>query len=206
MAKIDILNREREKVGERELSDEVFCQEPKPHLLHSVVVGQLAGRRSGSSSTKTRSEVAGGGRKPFRQKGTGRARIGTMSSPILRGGGVVFGPKPRSYNVKINKKAKKVALRNALSLKFAEGDIIAVDQIDLSAPKTKDFVAFVDALEAKSGLIIDVEPTQNLMLASRNHPKFKVLPVKGLNVYDLLLFETIIISSAALEKIEEGLK
>lgn len=205
MAKLEIYDGERKVIEERELNEAVFEAETKPHLFHTVVVAQLAKRRSGTASTKTRSEVAGGGRKPWRQKGTGRARVGTASSPLWRGGGVIFGPSPRDFSKKVNKKVTREALRSALSLKLKEGDLIGVEKIEIPAPKTKEFLKFAETFELKSALIVDVKPSDNLRLGARNLSGYKVLPEKALNVLDLLSFDKLVITKEALTQIEEGL-
>ncbi len=205
MAKVEIIDMERNVLSEKSLDDSVFGLETRPDLLHSVVIAQLAKRRSGTASTKTRSEIRGGGRKPWRQKGTGRARVGTLSSPILRGGGVTFGPKPRDYEKKVNKKVQRAALKNALSMKVQEGNLLVVDSISLDTPKTKDFLAKMENLGVREALLIDTEPSSNLVLGSRNLREFKTLPQKVLNVYDLLRYETLVITEGALEIIEKRL-
>jgi large subunit ribosomal protein L4 len=205
MAKVEIIDMERNVLSEKSLDDSVFGLETRPDLLQSVVIAQLAKRRSGTASTKTRSEVRGGGRKPWRQKGTGRARVGTLSSPILRGGGVTFGPKPRDYEKKVNKKVQRAALKNALSMKVQEGNLLVVDSISLDTPKTKDFLAKMEKLGVREALLIDTEPSNNLVLGSRNLRQYKILPQKVLNVYDLLCYETLVITEGALEIIEKRL-
>jgi large subunit ribosomal protein L4 len=205
MARIEIVDADRKVVEERELSESIFSAEVKPHLLHTVVVAQMAFRRSGTASTKKRSEVAGGGRKPWRQKGSGRARAGTIRSPLWRGGGIIFGPKPRDYSQKVNKKVMKSALRSALSQKMQENNIIVLDRIELELSKTKEFLKFARLFDLNSALIVDVEPSENLRLGARNLRDFKVLPEKALNVYDILCYEKLVITKSALDKIEEGL-
>ncbi|RMG61116.1 MAG: 50S ribosomal protein L4 [Deltaproteobacteria bacterium] len=205
MAKIEIIDKGKNVVEEREVSPAIFQQEVKPHLLHTVVVAQLAARRRGTASTKTRSEVSGGGRKPWRQKGTGRARAGSIRSPLWRGGGIVFGPKPRDYSIKVNKKVRRKALQNALAMKFQEGNLIVLDSIDLPSHRTKDFLAFAESVGITDALIVDVEPSRELLLGSRNVQSVKVLPQKALNVYDIMCYEQLVLTKAALEKIEEVL-
>ncbi len=205
MPKIEIFNADRKVVGEKELNDSVFGVDPKPHLLHTVAVAQMAGQRSGNAKTKSRHEVSGGGRKPWRQKGSGRARAGTIRSPLWRGGGIAFGPKPRDFSQKVNKKVRKSALRTALSLKVKEGNLVLLDEILIESPKTKEFLKFAQLHELKSALIVDVEPSVNLRLGARNLREFKVLPQKALNVLDILRFEKLVITGNAIGMIEEGL-
>lgn len=205
MPKIEIFNADRKVVGKKDLNDSVFGVDPKAHLLHTVVVAQMADRRSGNAKTKSRHEVSGGGRKPWRQKGSGRSRAGTIRSPLWRGGGIAFGPKPRDFSQKINKKVRKSALRTALSLKLKEGNLVLLDEILIDAPKTKEFLKFAQLHELKSALIVDVEPSENLRLGARNLREFKVLPQKALNVLDVLRFEKLVITGNAIERIEEGL-
>jgi len=205
MATIEIFDKERNTAGSAELPDNVFGVEVKPHLLHHVVIAQLAGRRAGTHQTKTRRDVSGGGKKPFRQKGTGRARMGTTRSPLLTGGGTVFGPHPRKYDVKVNRKEMKAALRGALTAKARENQIVLVDDLSLPAPKTKEFLKVASALGLTSALLVIDDGAENLILGARNLKEFKTLPVAGLNVYDVLLYEKLVLTQAALEKINEVL-
>ncbi len=205
MATVEIVDKERKAAGTAELPDAVFGAEVKPHLLHHVVTAQLASRRAGTHATKTRSDVSGGGKKPFRQKGTGRARMGTSRSPLLRGGGVVFGPHPRKYDMKVNRKEIKAALCCALSSKAVGNQVILVDDLSLPAPKTKEFLKVAAALGLTNALfVVDGEP-ENLALGMRNLKKFKTLPVEALNVYDVLSFEQLVLTRTSLEKISEVL-
>jgi len=205
MATIEIFDKERNTAGSAELPDNVFGVEVKPHLLHHVVIAQLAGRRAGTHQTKTRHEVSGGGKKPFRQKGTGRARMGTTRSPLMAGGGTVFGPHPRKYDIKVNRKEMKAALRGALSSKAKENQIVLVDDLSLPAPKTKEFLKVASALGLTSALLVVDGGDENIILGSRNLKEFKTLPVAGLNVYDILLYDQLVLTRAALEKINEVL-
>ncbi|RLA80039.1 MAG: 50S ribosomal protein L4 [Deltaproteobacteria bacterium] len=207
MAKADLYNLNREKVGEVELKDEVFQAPVKSHLFYEVVKWQLAKRRRGTASTKTRAEVSGGGRKPWRQKGTGRARVGSIRSPLWRGGGVVFGPKPRDYYYPLPKKVRKAALRSALSLRFKEGNLLVLDGFKLPEMKTKRFVEAMDRLGLKGEkvLIVTGEKDEVLERSARNVPWAKVLRWEGLNVYDVLYYPNLLILRSALEKIEERL-
>jgi len=205
MATVEIVDKERKAAGSAELPDSVFGVEVKPHLLHHVVIAQLAGRRSGTASTKTRSDVSGGGKKPYRQKGTGQARRGTSRSPLMPGGGTVFGPHPRKYDIKVNRKEMKAALRGALTSKAQEKRIVLVDDLSLSAPKTKEFLKVASALGLTSALLVVDGAPENLALGMRNLKAFKTLQVAGLNVYDVLSYEQLVLTRTALEKITEVL-
>jgi len=202
---IDVINIKGEKVSRVELSDGVFGAPRKDHLFYEVTKMQLANRRSGTASTKTRSEVRGGGAKPFKQKGTGRARQGTSRSPINRHGGVVFGPKPRDYSYRVPKKVVRGALLSALSLKAKEGKLKVVDNLDLSEPKTKSGVALLEKIGVKNALLVVEGPHRNLGLSIRNIQGCKVLAAGGLNLFDILKYEDIVMNSAALESIEARL-
>jgi len=195
----------REKVGQMDLSEAVFAAEPKPHLLHEVVVWQLACRRAGTAKTKTRGEVRGGGRKPWRQKGTGRARSGSRRSPLWRGGGTTFGPQPRDYSYTVPKKVRKAALRVALSDKLREEKLMVLRGFGLSQIKTKDFVEVLSRLAAANTLIITAGPDDILEKSSRNVPRVKVLRAEGLNVYDILKHEHLLLTEQAVGTIEEAL-
>lgn len=201
---MDIYNTNKEKIAQVELDKKVFGCEVNPHLLYEVVKMQLANRRRGTASTKNRSMVRGGGTKPWRQKGTGRARAGTIRSPLWEGGGVVFGPLPRDYSYRMNKKAKKSALRSALSTKLMENKVIILDGFNLPEIKTKTFVNILHQLDIKDALIID-ETNINLEKSARNVPFVKVLKPEGLNVYDILRHDILIITQPCLQKITESL-
>jgi large subunit ribosomal protein L4 len=205
MAIVDVYNLQKEKVGEIQLRDEVFNVPIKKHVLHQVVVSQLAGRRSGTASTKGRSEVKASGRKLWRQKGTGRARVGDAASPTRRGGGVAFGPKPREYDLRVPKKVKKSALRMALSDKLQGEQLIVVDSLALTETKTKAFVAVMDRFDVAKGLIVTEGINETLDKSSRNVPWVKVLRSEGLNVYDILNCEQLVLERATVGKIEEAL-
>jgi len=207
MAQIDLYNLSREKVGEVELKDEIFNGPVKPHLFYEVVKWQLAKRRRGTASTKTRAEVSGGGRKPWRQKGLGRARAGSIRSPLWRGGGVVFGPKPRDYSYPLPKKVRKAALRSALSLRYKEGKLILLDGLELPQIKTKLFVEAMEKLGLKGEKVLIVTDGKDEILekSARNVPWAKVLRCEGLNVYDVLNYHHLLILKSALPKIEERL-
>jgi large subunit ribosomal protein L4 len=206
MPTVDVLNMAGEKVKEIDLNDTVFGCEVKPYLLHDVVVWQQANRRAATAKTKTRSEVAGGGRKPWRQKGTGRARAGTNSSPIWRSGGVIFGPNNRKFAKKLPRKMRSQALRCALSMKFNENVFKVVDTINLEEPKTKLFVQTLNTLGMENTLVVMGNMNKDMSLASRNHSKSKMLDVKGLNVYDILKYKGLIMDLEAVEYIQERLK
>jgi len=206
MPTVDVLNMTGEKVREIDLNDTVFGCEMKPHLIHDVVVWQQANRRISTAKTKSRSEVSGGGRKPWRQKGTGRARAGTNRSPIWRSGGVIFGPNGRKYGKKLPKKIRSQALRCALSMKFSENVFRVIDQIALSEPKTRLFVKALDGLGMENSLVVMGNMTKDMSLASRNHSKSKMLDVKGLNVYDILKYKGLIMDIEAVEYIQERLR
>jgi large subunit ribosomal protein L4 len=201
MAVVDILNCKAEKVSQVELEDAIFKIPVKPNVLHEVVTMQLANRRAGSASVKHRSDVRGSRRKLFRQKGTGRARRGDIKSPLLRGGGSVFGPDPRSYSYKVPKKVKRLALKMALSSKLKEDNIIVLDKFELDKIKTKEFLSVMDVLKAKNALIITEKENKNLELSSRNVQSVKVLKVEGMNVHDILKYKSLILLEASIEPI-----
>ena len=205
MATVKLFDKERQVKETVELPESVFGAAVKTHLLHQVVVAQRNASRSGTASTKTRKDVAGGGRKPYRQKGTGRARMGTSSSPLLRGGGTVFGPHPRSYTQKVNRKTMKAALRCALSARAREDRILLVDDLDLPGPRTKEFLKLAGKLGLSHALLVTEEPDKSLHLGIRNLPSFKALSVSALNVYDILLYEQLVLTRPAFEKIVEVL-
>jgi large subunit ribosomal protein L4 len=200
MSSADIYNINKEKVSQIELEEKVFGCEIKPHLLYEVVKMQQASRRAGTASTKNRSHVRGGGKKPWRQKGTGRARAGTIRSPLWTGGGVVFGPLPRNYSYKVNKKVKMSALRSALSIKLKEDKLLILDNFNLPEIKTKTFVAILKQLDIENAFIID-DNNINLEKSARNVSFVKILKPEGLNVYDILKYDKLIITQACLEKI-----
>ena len=201
---MDIYNTNKEKVSQVELDKKIFGREVNPHLLYEVVKMQLASRRKGTASTKNRSRVRGGGTKPWRQKGTGRARAGTIRSPLWTGGGIVFGPLPRDYSYRVNKKAKKAALRTALSSKLKENKLFILDNFNLAEIKTKSFLSILEHLKIEEALIID-NTNINLEKSARNVSSVKVLRPEGLNVYDILKYDSLIITQPGLEKITEGL-
>ncbi len=187
------------------LNELIFGAKPRVHLLHQVVVMQLANRRAGSAATKSKGFVRGGGKKPWRQKGTGRARAGSIRSPIWVGGGTVFGPQPRDYSYRLPRTARREALLSALSLKNREKKIIVVDKLELEAAKTKLMVQALAELKVESALIVIAQPDATIERAARNLPKVKVLRSEGLNVYDLLRYEHLILTDQALKNLEERL-
>ena len=202
MAVIDVFNSKGEKVSQMELADNIFNVPVKSSVLHDVVLMQLAGRRSGTASVKNRSDVSGSRRKLFRQKGTGRARRGDIKSPLLRGGGVVFGPKPKSYSYKVPKKVRKLALKMALSSKLQENEMVILESFELEQIKTKEFIKVIQALDKKNVLLVTDQKNEKLELSSRNIPDIKVLRSEGLNVYDILKYENIILLEPAVKQIE----
>ena len=205
MATLDLVDKERRVKETMELPEAVFGAEVKTHLLHHVVVAQLAARRAGTASTKTRKDISGGGKKPFKQKGTGRARMGSSRSPLLRGGGTVFGPHPRGYEIKVNRKAMKAALRSALSSKAKENKLFLVDDLELAAPRTKEFLKVAAALGLTEALLVVDGACANLSLGIRNLRSFKTLPASAINVYDILSYDQLVITRPALDRISEVL-
>lgn len=202
MAVVDVINADGKKVSEVELNDEIFNVPVKKHILHQVVTAQLAARRRGTASVKRRSDVKGSTKKLYRQKGTGRARKGNIKSPILRGGGVVFGPSPRSYAHKVPKKVKKLALKMALTSKLMEKELLVVDTFNLDEIKTKNFVRVAGAIDAKNALIITSANDEKLALSARNVPNIKVLKSEGLNVYDILKYHKLVLLESSVKSIE----
>jgi large subunit ribosomal protein L4 len=201
---LDVIDRQGTSVGKIEVAENAFGADVKHHLFHQVVRMQLANRRRGTASTKTRGEVSGGGRKPWRQKGTGRARQGSTRSPLWRGGGVALGPKSRDYAYELPKKVRRAALRSALALKVQEGLLRVLDRLELDAPKTKHMVGFLKGLGVEhSTLILIADNNVNVQLAARNLPDVKVMRVEGLNVYDLLAHNHLICAQDALVKLQE---
>jgi large subunit ribosomal protein L4 len=206
MPKLKVKNLSNEEVGELDLSDIVFGAEVKQHLLHEVVRMQLNRRRSGTACTKERNAVAGGGAKPYRQKGTGRARQGTLTAPNHVGGGVVFGPRPRSYDFTPPKKVRKGAMRSALSLFVGEERVTIVDDFSLPEIKTKELNLILGKLGVESALLIDSRDNKNLKLSARNLEAHQYLPPEGLNVYDLLRHKQLVISKRSVLEIQERLQ
>jgi large subunit ribosomal protein L4 len=202
---VDVKNIDNETVGQVDLRDDIFGVEVKPHLMHDVVRMQLAKRRAGTVATKGRSQVRGGGRKPYRQKGTGRARAGTIRSPLARGGGVVFGPKPRDFGYKVPKKVRRAALRSALSDKLASDQLTVLDDFALTEIKTKRFVEVMARLGLDRTLIVIEGERENLELSARNVPDVKVIRTVGLNVLDVLKYDHLILLRECLEPIDRRL-
>lgn len=204
MARLDVYNTSREKVSQVEVPDEIFDAQVKEHLFYDVIRMQMANRRSGTASTKKRGEVSGGGKKPWKQKGTGRARSGTSRSPVWRGGGIVFGPKPRDYSFSVPKKVRKLAMCSALTLKRKEDKLLILDKIEMQEIKTKQFQHILNTLGTRCVLIID-EANDTLTLSARNIPGVKVLAPEGLNLYDVLYYDNLFITQSCLEKIQRRL-
>ena len=202
MATVDVINMNGDKVSQTELSDEIFNVPVKSPVLHQVVKAQLAGKRAGAACVKNRSDIQGSQRKLYRQKGTGRARKGNIKSPLLRGGGVVFGPHPRSYEQKVPKKVRKLALKMALSSKLQDDGLTVVDEFKLSEIKTKDFVAAIHKLEAPKALIVTISKDDVLERSSRNVPGVKVIRCEGLNVCDVLRYEKLVLVEEVVKGIE----
>ena len=203
MANVAVMNMNGENVGSIELNDAVFGIEANEHVMHLAVVQYLANQRQGTQSAKTRAEVRGGGRKPWRQKGTGRARQGSTRSPQWTGGGVVFAPKPRDYSFKLNRKVKRLALKSALSCKVAENKMIVLDELTLNEIKTKEMVKVLENIKCGKALIVMDGSNKNVMLSARNIPDVKTASVNTINVYDLLKYNTLVVTKDAVAKIEE---
>ena len=204
MPKIAMLNQEGAKVGEIELSEAIFASEINESVLHLVVRSQLAAKRQGTQSTLTRTEVRGGGRKPWKQKGTGRARQGSTRAPQWTHGGIVFAPKPRDYSYTLNKKAKRLALKSVLSAKAAEQNVVVIDEIKMDAPKTKAFAAFLNAVGCTSKtLVVTANADQNVVRSGRNIEGCEVTFANLLNTYDVLHADKLVVDQAALQKIQE---
>ena len=203
MANVTVYNMEGNEVGTMDLNDAVFGVEVNEHLVHLAVVRQLANKRQGTQKAKTRSEVSGGGRKPFRQKGTGRARQGSIRAPQWKGGGVVFAPKPRDYSFKLNKKVKKLALQSALTSKVAENKIIVLENLDLAEVKTKEMAKVLGNINAGKALIVMEGSNKNAILSARNIPEVKTASVNTINTYDVLKYNTLVVTKEAVAKIEE---
>ena len=203
MPTVGVFNKEGNKVADMELNESVFATEINEYALHQVVVALLANKRQGTQSTKTRSEVRGGGIKPWRQKGTGRARQGSIRAPQWIKGGIVFAPKPRDYRVSVPKSMRKVAMKSALTSKVQENQMIVLDSLNFEAPKTKNIVGMLKALEATKALIITAESNEVVYKSARNIQGISVIPANNINVYDLLKYEKLIITKDAVSKIEE---
>ena len=203
MAKVSVYNIEGKVVGDMELNDAVFGVEVNTHLVHQAVVLQLANKRQGTQSAKTRSEVSGGGKKPWRQKGIGHARQGSTRSPQWTGGGIVFAPKPRDYSFKMNKKEKNLALKSVLTTKVAENKFIVVDGLSFDEIKTKNMVNVLKNLEVKKALVVTDDDNKNVTLSSRNIPGVKTAFTNTINVYDILKYDKMVVAKDVISKIEE---
>ena len=203
MPKTTLYNTKAEKIGEIELSDAIFGIEANKEAMHTMVVNYLANQRQGTQSTKTRTEVRGGGRKPWRQKGTGRARQGSIRAPQWTGGGVALGPKPRSYRFTVNKKLRRLAFKSALSTKVVDNDIIVIDELKLDTFKTKEMAAILKAFEADNALVVTAGKDENVVRSAANIPGIKTSMAENLNVYDVLKYNKFIVTKDAVSKIEE---
>ncbi len=203
MPTVALYNINGEQVGEVTLKEEIFGVDVHESVLHDAVIMQLAGRRQGTHDTKTRSEVSGGGRKPWRQKGTGRARHGTIRSPIWRGGGIVFGPHPRKYGYNLPRKVRRLALKSALSSKVSSGDILILDELKLEQPKTSDMARILNNLKVGDALLVTAGKDETVEKSARNIPNIKSLTAEGLNVYDILSYDKLVITKDAVVRVEE---
>lgn len=206
MPKVALFNIKGDQVGEVDLKDEVFGIEINESVLHDAVVMQQNNQRMGTASTKTRAEVAGGGKKPWRQKGTGRARHGSTRSPIWKGGGITFGPKPRSYAYSLPKKVRRLALKSALSSKVQGGNIVVLESLSMEEPKTKEMAQILVNLKANKALVVTADINENIEKSARNIPGVKPLQATGLNVLDILAHDKLVITKDAVAKVEEVLK
>ena len=203
MANVSVYNMEGKEVGTLELNDAVFGVEVNEHLVHLAVVAQLANKRQGTQKAKTRSEVSGGGRKPWRQKGTGHARQGSTRSPQWKGGGVVFAPTPRDYTIRLNKKEKRAALKSALTSRVLENKFIVLDELKLDEIKTKKFQNVLNNLKVNKALVVIGEDSENVAKSAKNIPTVKTAYVNTINVYDILKYNTVVATKAAVANIEE---
>ena len=203
MAKVAVYNMEGKEVGSIELNDAVFGVEVNEHLVHMAVVQQLANKRQGTQKAKTRSEVSGGGRKPWRQKGTGHARQGSIRAPQWTGGGVVFAPTPRDYSFKLNKKEKRAALKSALTSRVQENKLIVVDELKMDEIKTKAFKNVLDNLKVEKALVVLNDMDKNVIMSAKNIPTVKTTQTNELNVFDVLKYNTVVVTKDAVATIEE---
>ena len=203
MAKVSVYNMEGKEVDTMELNDSVFGVEVNEHLVHMAVVQQLANNRQGTQKAKTRSEVSGGGRKPWRQKGTGHARQGSTRAPQWKGGGVVFAPTPRDYSIRLNKKEKRAALKSVLTSAVAENKFIVLDELKFDEIKTKNFVQVMNNLKVDKALVVLNEKDANVEMSARNIPDVKMALTNTINVYDILKYNTVVVTKAAAETIQE---
>lgn len=205
MAKIAVYDVNRNQVAERELEDAVFNTEVKEYLIHDMVRYQLAARRQGTAKTKGRSEVRGGGRKPYKQKGTGNARQGSSRAPNHVGGGTVFGPAPRDYEFKLNRKVKKAALKSALSVRYRDEQLVVLDALQMEQVSTKGFVEVLKRFELDKTLVVIAGDNRNLELSARNLPNVKVLRAEGVNVYDVMKYPNLVLTAGAVDQLEGAL-
>ena len=203
MANVKVFNMSGSEVGSIELNDSIFAVEVNTHVMHQAVVQYLANKRQGTQSALTRAEVRGGGRKPWRQKGTGRARQGSTRSPQWTGGGVVFAPKPRDYSFKLNKKVKRLALKSALTTKVNDGKFVVVDEINLPEMKTKEMVKVLNNLNVNKSLVVLEDANEKAVVAARNIPTVKTASVSTINVYDILKYDSVVVTKAAVKKIKK---
>lgn len=203
MPTLKVYNTEKKEVGEIQLNDSIFGAEVSVEAMHQVVLAQLANKRQGTQSAKTRAEVRGGGIKPWRQKGTGRARQGSIRAPQWIHGGIVFAPKPRDYRVSVPKSMRRVAMKSALTSKVQDNEMIVLESLSFEVPKTKEVVKMLNAFEAKKTLIVVAETNENVYKSARNIPGVSVVPVNNINVYDILKYENLMITKEAVSKIEE---
>lgn len=204
MPTVDVYNTNRDVVGQLDLNESIFGVTVKPHVMHEVVLYQLAKRRAGTAKVKGRSEVRGGGKKPWRQKGTGRARAGTSRSPVWRGGGTIHGPQPRAYDMKVPKKVRKLAVKMALTQKLLDRELTVLDQFQMQSIKTKDFAALLNRFELGKTLVVIAQPDEIVEKSARNIPNVKVLRSEGLNVYDLLNYHNLLVTRETVGRIEES--
>ncbi|HAG44728.1 MAG TPA: 50S ribosomal protein L4 [Clostridium sp.] len=203
MPTLKVFNKEGKEVGDIQLNENIFDVEVSRDAMHQVVLAQLANKRQGTQSAKTRAEVRGGGIKPWRQKGTGRARQGSIRAPQWIHGGIVFAPKPRDYRVSVPKSMRRTAMKSALTSKVVENEMIVLESLNFEAPKTKEMIKVLNAFEAKKTLIVVAESNENVYKSARNIPGVAVLPVNNLNVYDILKYEKFVVTKEAVSKIEE---
>lgn len=204
MANLKVIDQNGKDSGEVTLNDKVFGIEPNESVVFEAIIRQRAGQRQGTSKVKNRSAVRGGGKKPWRQKGTGRARQGSIRAPQWRGGGTVFGPTPRSYAYSMPRKQRRLAIKSVLSQKLIDKNLIVLDKLTMSAPKTKEFVSILDSLKVESKVLV-ISDDKNVQLSAKNLPKVKVVPVNGLNVEDAVNYDKLILTQDAVKKIEEVL-
>ncbi len=203
MANVKVFNMSGSEVGSIELNDSIFAVEVNTHVMHQAVVQYLANQRQGTQSALTRAEVRGGGRKPWRQKGTGRARQGSIRSPQWTGGGVVFAPKPRDYSFKLNKKVKRLALKSALTTKVNENKLVVIDELKLNEIKTKEMANVLKNINVNKALVVLEDDNKNAVLSARNIPAIKTAQVSTINVYDILKYDSLVVTKSVVEKIEE---